>query len=115
MQHRPLLQGGPQGAVQTILQVQLPVPADHVREEVAIERRVGRQHCMQVEHVLGGDELVQTHRARRYLCPLAPGPGMVRVGPPVPDLLEDHESSLDDQRRAGASPGAGQPPVPAAA
>jgi hypothetical protein len=70
---------------------------------------------VQVKHVLGGNQLVEPDRPGRYLSPLAAGPAVIGVWPPVPDLLEDHESSLDDQRRAGASPGAGQPPVPAAA
>ena len=38
MQHGPLLQRRPQRAVQPVFEVELAVPADHVREQVAVER-----------------------------------------------------------------------------
>ena len=82
--------------MQAILEVQLAAPADHVREEVAVEGRVGRQHGVQVEHVLGRDQLVKPDWPGRYLCPLASGPCMVGIRTPVPDLLEDHSMSLDE-------------------
>jgi hypothetical protein len=96
VQHRSLLQGSAQRPVQAILQVQLALPPDYMREQVAVEGRVSRQHRVQVEHVLSGDELVEPDRPGRDLCPLAPGPGMIGVRPPVPDLLEDHALSLGE-------------------
>ena len=90
VQDRPLLQGGPERTVQPVLQVELALPADHVREQVAVERRVGGQDAVQVEDILGRDQLVQPDRARGYLRPLPRGPGMIGVGPPLPDLLEHH-------------------------
>jgi hypothetical protein len=38
VQHRPLLQRGPQRAVQAVLEVEVAPPADHVGEQVAVER-----------------------------------------------------------------------------
>jgi len=76
--------------MQPVLEIELATPADHVREQVAIERGVGRQDGVQIEHVLRGDQLVKPDQARWYLGPLTPGPGVIWVGPPVPDLLEDH-------------------------
>ena len=111
MQHGPLLQRGAQGPVQAIFEVELAAPADHMREQVAVESGVGRQDSVQVEHVLGGDELVEPDWARWYLSPLASAPGVVRIGPPVPDLLENHNVSLDERatwrRCCGLHPGSG--------
>lgn len=41
MQHCALLEGRTQGTVETVFEEQFPVPADHVRKEVAVERGVG--------------------------------------------------------------------------
>ncbi len=82
--------------MQAILEVELASPADHMREQVAIEGGVGRQDRVQIEHVLRGDQLVEPDGARWYLSPLTPGPRVIRVGPAVPDLLENHEMSLDE-------------------
>ena len=72
------------------------MPADHVREEVAVEGGIGGQHGMEVQHVLGRDELIQPDRPGWYLGPFPRGPGMFGVWPPVPDLLEDHAPSLEE-------------------
>lgn len=40
MQHRSLLEGRTQGTVETVFEEQFPVPAHHVREEVAVESGV---------------------------------------------------------------------------
>ena len=98
VQDRTLLKRSPQRPVQPVLQVQLPVPADHVREQVPVESGIGGQHAMQVQHVLGRDELVQSDWAGRYLGPLTRGPGMFGVWPSIPDLLEDHLLSLKEYR-----------------
>src|ERR1700728_1554011 len=90
VQHRSLVQGGPQRPVQAVLQVQLTPPPDHVREQVAVERRVRVQDGVQIEHVLRGDELVKADGARRYLGPFTRAPCVIGVGPSLAYLLEDH-------------------------
>jgi len=97
MDHRTLVQRRPKRPVQAILQVEIAVPADHVREQVTVEGRVLGQDHLQIEDILGGDELIQPDRARRDLRPFAGSPVMVRIGPSVPDLLKDHVPSLDEQ------------------
>ena len=84
------MEGRPQGPVQAILEVKLALPADYVREEVTVERRVLSQDGVQVEHVLRGDELVEPDGTRRYIRPFASGPGMIGIGPSISDLLKDH-------------------------
>ena len=90
VQDVPLLEGGPQRAVQPVLEVEVVAPLDHVREQVAEERRVLVEKGGELERVLGGDQLVEPHRARRQRGPV-PGPELVvGVRPPVAHALEDH-------------------------
>src|SRR6266498_384121 len=99
VQHKPLVERGAQRPVQAIFQVELPPPADDMGEEVAVERRILSQHLLQVEHVLGGDELVEPHRAGRYLGPLPGTPRMIGIGPSLSDLLEDHIAKFRSVRQ----------------
>src|SRR6478609_6939970 len=73
VQDRPLLQGGADGAVQAVLEVEDAVELDHVREEVAEERGDLGEECVEVERALGGDELVEAHLTRGHLRPVAGG------------------------------------------
>ena len=57
------LQGGPQGAMQTVLQVQLVLVRDDMREDVAVERRILAEKLVQCEHRGDRDELVQAQLA----------------------------------------------------
>jgi len=88
------MQGGPQRAVNAVLQVQLTAPPDDVREQVAVERRVLGQQLLQIKRILGGDELIEANGTGRDLSPFPGSAGMIGIGPPVPDLLKDHLSSL---------------------
>jgi len=90
VQHEPLVQGGPQGPVNAILQVQLTAPPDDVREQVAVERRVLGQQLLQIKRILGGDELIEAYGTGWDLSPFPGSAGMIGIGPPVPDLLKDH-------------------------
>ena len=92
VEDEPLVQGGPQGPVNAILQVQLTAPPHHVREQVAVERRVLGQQLLQVKGILGGDELIEANGTGRDLSPFPGSAGMIGIGPPVPDLLKDHLS-----------------------
>jgi len=96
VQDRALVQGGPQRPVQAVFQVKVTVPPDHVREQVTVEGGILGQHHLQVKDILGGNELIQPDRARRYLSPFTRRPRMIGVRPSVPDLLEDHVLSLDE-------------------
>ena len=95
MQSRALLQSGPQGTVEAVLEIQVALPLHDVREEVAVERGVLGEQGFQVELALGRHELIEADRARRDVRPL-PGafPAMVGVRPAVSDALEDHTESL---------------------
>ena len=65
MQDVPLLQCGAQRPVQAVLEVEVAAPLDDMGEQVAVERGVLGEQRVQVEHPLGGDELVQPDLARR--------------------------------------------------
>lgn len=89
------MQGGTQGPVQSVLQIELTTPPDDVREKVTVEGRVGGQDRLQVKYVLRGDQLVQSDGAWRDVGPFARTYCMIGIGPPFPDLLENHMVSLD--------------------
>ncbi len=94
MQDEALVQGRPQRPVDAVFQVQLAAPADDVREQVAVEGGVLGQQLLEIKGVLGGDQLIEANGARRDLGPFPGRAGMIGIGPPVPDLLKDHLSSL---------------------
>ena len=92
VQHGPLMQGRAERPVQAVFQVELSPPPDNMGEEIPVERRVLREDLLQVEHVFRGDELIEPDGAGRYLGPLTRTPRMVRIGPSLSNLLEDHIS-----------------------
>jgi hypothetical protein len=51
----PLLKGRAQGAMQPVLEIELPAPRHDVGEEVAIEGRVFFQERFQVQCALSGN------------------------------------------------------------
>ena len=57
-----LLEGGPQRAVQPVLEVEVVAPLDHVREQVAEERGVLVEQGGELQGVLGGHQLLEAHR-----------------------------------------------------
>ena len=90
MQGGSLVQGGAQGPVQAVLEVERALPLDDVREEVAVERRILRQQHLEVELSLGGHELVEPNEPRGHARPLPRRVPVVWVGALVADCLEDH-------------------------
>ena len=90
VQHVALLEGRAQGAVQAVLEVVLALPLHDVREQVAVERRVLVEQGDELQGVLGGDQLVEAHLARRHRRPPLGGQAVLRVGTTLPHALEDH-------------------------
>src|SRR5664279_1375014 len=88
VQHMPLLQGGAQRAMQAILQIELAVPVDHVREQVSEERRVLIEQSSQVERALRGDELVEPNLLRRQQGPVPLAQPVIGVGTRLPHPFE---------------------------
>jgi hypothetical protein len=64
VQDLPLLQGGAEGAVKAVLQVELAAPTDDVGEQVAVERRGVVEERVQPERVLGGGSSAQAPEVR---------------------------------------------------
>lgn len=75
-----LLKRGPQGAMQTVLEVQLALEFDHMGEQVAEKGRVLVQQRREVERAFCGDELVEPDLVRRQLSPVAHPEPVVRIG-----------------------------------
>jgi hypothetical protein len=90
VQDGPLVQGRAQGAVQAVLQIELALPLDHVREQIAVERRILGQQRVKVEHRFRGDQRVEPDLAWRYLGPLSIRETVFGIGASVADQLKDH-------------------------
>src|SRR5690606_19208431 len=90
VQDGPLVQRRAQRAMQPVLQVELPTPPHHVREEIAVERGVLGEQRVEVEYRLRGDQGVEPDLPRRYLRPLAVGEAVFGVRASFADQLEDH-------------------------
>src|SRR6478736_6361940 len=96
---RTQLQRGAQCPVQPVLEVELALPLDTVREEVPVERRVVSEESAQVERALGRDELAELHHPRRDVRPvLGRLESMVWVRARVADGLENHRVSIGVER-----------------
>lgn len=59
MNDLPLLECGAQRTVKPVFQVQLAFPFHNMSEQVAVERGVGGQECLEVKRSLCRDELVE--------------------------------------------------------
>lgn len=99
VQDLPLVQRRPQGAVQTVLEVELPFPLDDMGEQVAVERGVLRQKRPQIEHRLRRDQLVEANLARRYPSPVTGRHPVLGIGTLLTHRLEDHPTSLSNLAR----------------
>lgn len=95
MQGATLLQRRSEGSVKALLKVELALPLDDVREQVAVEGRVLGEQLSQVEGALGGDEIGQAHLAGWHIGPVAGGDqAMVGIRTVFADALEDHAVSV---------------------
>lgn len=95
MQHPPLLERGPQGTMQTVLQEELAPPPDDVREEVTEVGGVLVEEVLEVERLLGGGEVGEADLGGGDLGPLALCEAVVGVRTPVVHPPEDHLVSVD--------------------
>ena len=91
-----LLERGPEGAVETVLEVEVALPLHDVGEEVAVEGGVLVEQGVELEGVLGGHQLVEPHLARGQVGPGARGQPVVGVGPAEAHPLEDHAGDHND-------------------
>ena len=95
VQNRPLLESGPKGSVQAVLEIELALPLDAVREEVAEERRVVGEQAPEVERALRRDELAELDDARRDVGPvLCRDEPVVGIGAGVANGLENHPHTI---------------------
>ena len=90
MQHESLLQGSPQRAMQSVLEVHLALPLHDMCEKVAVEGRVLVEQRFEVKRPLGRDELVQADLPWWQLSPVPLAVPVIGVRPLVADSLEDH-------------------------
>jgi len=94
MQRGALLERGTDGAVQSVLEIELSIPLDDVGEQVSVVGRVGGKQGVQVQLALRRDKLFEPHLARWDLRPLTVPLPVLGVGPSVADALEDHGATV---------------------
>ena len=85
-----LSKGGPQGAVQTVLEVERALILDHVREEIAVEGGVLGEQLVERQLPFRGDQIGEPDRARRDLRPRLQRRVVIGVRGSVPDRFENH-------------------------
>ena len=93
------LERGPQGTLETILQVQIAAPRNNVRKQISEQSRVLSQQCVQVKRTFCRHQLVEAYLMWLDLCPLFQGQVMRRVRAFVSDLLENHKTSIPEELR----------------
>jgi hypothetical protein len=96
----PLLERRAQSPVQPVLQVELVVPQHDVGEKVAEEGGVLVEEQVELEGVLGGDQVVETDRARRQRSPVPRPETVVWIRAALADTLEDHVAIIGKRRLA---------------
>lgn len=103
VEHLALLQCGTKGSVETVLEIQLALPLHHMGKQVAEEGGILIEQCVQLQGVLGGDQLIETNRARRQSGPVPGSQIMIRVGTLISDALEDHVANYKTARPTAKS------------
>ena len=95
VENRPVLECGAERSVQAVLEVELALPLDAVREEVAEERRVVGEQAPQVERALRRDQLTELDDTWRDVGPvLCRDEPVVGIGAGVADGLENHPHTI---------------------
>lgn len=93
MQHLTLLQSRPQRPMETVFEIQLALPLHHVGEEIPEKGGVFIQQGVELESVLGGDQLIKAHWPWRQRSPVPWRQTVVWIGTLVADALEDHAAN----------------------
>ena len=91
MQGVPLLQSGPQRAVQPVFEIDVALPLHGVGEQVAVKRGVLVEQLVERQLLAGGDQLVETDCAGWDAGPVAGREGVIRIGPAFTYGLEDQK------------------------
>jgi hypothetical protein len=97
VQHVTMLKGGAERAMQPVFEIELAIPVDDVRKEIAEEGGVLVKQGGEVEGVFRGDELVESDLVRGQLRPVAYGQTVVGIRPSVADPLENHPAECIEQ------------------
>ncbi len=90
MYNQTLLKCGANCAVKTVFEVELPAPPHHVREEVAIERRIVGEQRVKVEGALNRDQVGEAYLPGGDFRPIGHREAMVVVRASIAYRLEDH-------------------------
>ena len=98
------MQCRPQRSVQPIFEIEVTRPIHYVGEEVPVEGGVTGEKCVEVEHALRRDQLVQTDLPGSNPGPVSLTQPVLGIRASITDRLKDHPSSLDVvQRRANGN------------
>ena len=101
-----LVQGGPDSAVQAVLEIQRPLVLHHVWEKVTEKSGILGQQRFQVQGALGGYQFIQPDRPRRQRSPvLGRAVTMVGVRAALAHSFEYHPATLGIPRRGAEVPG----------
>ena len=90
MDDQTLLKCGANRAMQAVFEVELPAPAHHVREQVAIERRIVGQQRVKVERALNRGQVGEAYLPGGDLRPIGHRKAVVVVRASIAHCLEDH-------------------------
>ena len=90
MYDQSLLKCSANRAVKTVFEVELPAPPHHVREQVAIERRIVSEQSVKIERALNRGQVGEAYLPGGDLGPIGHRKAVVAVGPSFAHRLEDH-------------------------
>ncbi len=90
MYNQTLLKCGANCAVKTVFEVELPVPPHHVREQVAVERRIVSEQRVKIERALNRGQVGEAYLPGGDLRPIGHRKAVVVVRASIAHRLEDH-------------------------
>lgn len=94
MNHIALLEGGADGAVQTVLEEQVSLPFHDVGEQIAEVGRILVEEMIEIKLGLCRHELIEPYLRGRNLRPGALSKSVIGVGPSGVHSFENHSFSL---------------------
>ena len=90
MYNQTLLKCGANCAVKTVFEVELPAPPHHVREQVAVERRIVSEQSVKIERALNRGQVGEAYLPGGDLRPIGHRKAVVVVRASIAHCLEDH-------------------------